>query len=71
MSEANVTADNVLATHFKHPEWCADEIAIYLDCGSAYVRKTASRWRLVLSPKITRPGVGRPKDRPAMARRQP
>lgn len=63
MSEANVTADNVLATHFKHPEWCADEIAIYLDCGSAYVRKTLSRWKVVVPSKWTRRSAGTPKDR--------
>lgn len=63
MHLASVTADNVLAAHWKHPEWCADELAIHLNCGSAYVRKTLSRWRVVVPSKVTRRGAGTPKDR--------
>ncbi len=61
--DAQVSAGKVLAIHFHHPDWCADEIALRLDCGSAYVRKTLSRWRIVVPSKWTRKGVGTPKDR--------
>lgn len=63
LREAHTTANDVIATHWKYPYLCADEIALRLDCGSAYVRKTLSRWKITVPPKVTRPGVGTPKDR--------
>ena len=59
LSHASVTADNVLAAHWKHPEWCADEIAQHLNCSNAYVRTTLSRWRVVVPSKFARRKAGR------------
>lgn len=63
LRDASVTANDVIATHWKYPQFCADEIALRLDCGSAYVRKTLRRWNICVPSKRSRPGVGTPKDR--------
>jgi hypothetical protein len=48
------TANDVLATHWKYPHLCAAEIAIHLNCGSAYVRSALQRRRVVVPSKFAR-----------------
>jgi hypothetical protein len=47
-------AETIAATHRAHPEWCADEIAMYLDASTGHVRKTLVRRHLTAAPKMLR-----------------
>lgn len=40
------TKQQVIDLHKKNPDWSAGKLAAALNCGNAYIRKTASRYRL-------------------------
>jgi DNA-directed RNA polymerase specialized sigma24 family protein len=44
----------VVETAQKHPDWCADEIAVHLDCSAGYVRSTLMRKRVVVRSRFER-----------------